>query len=192
MNQENVKYILQRVSRISNRINSIQGSGTSWSYKFLDGFETKYILNGIKPIEELEDDIFNMFIWLWNLKDYLKELLKNKGKDPNSIETKVNSDQRLAICADIANSLKHGKLRKSRSGLFPILGKLSYSVPHQSLGKLTFRENEVEFDFKETNSIEVKLPVSDQSGNNIGDVFELISHSTSEWESELNKIEKIV
>ncbi|HEX3035264.1 MAG TPA: hypothetical protein VHT73_09040 [Thermodesulfobacteriota bacterium] len=188
MNINDVKNIFEQVSRLSSRVKTIKGEGAMWSYKFPDGSETRYILNEMKLPEELEDDIANVFIWLWNMKNYLKKALTHKCADSNKIESKVNSDSKLAICADIANLLKHGKLTKTRSGLFPKLGSLSYMVPQQSMKKITFRGNEVEFDYKDFENIEVKMSVVDSSGNKVGDAFEIINHTLNEWEQELKSI----
>lgn len=183
MNISDVRIILDRATRLSDRASTIKGAGSSWSHLFPDGTETKYILNEVKPQAELEDEILNVFIWLWNMKDYFKSVLSMRGDDPNIIETRINSDNTLTVCADIANGIKHGALKTSRSGLFPKLGTLSYSVPQNSMKKLTFRGNEIEMDFKEFESIEIKMPVIDKSGNQIYEALPLIEYALNEWES---------
>jgi len=98
MNISDVKEILDRANRLSERAKTINGAGSSWSHTFEDGTETKYILNNVKPRAELEDEILNVFIWLWNMKDYFKSVLKNRGDNPNTIETHINSDKKLTVC----------------------------------------------------------------------------------------------
>jgi hypothetical protein len=183
MNITNVREVLDRANRLSERAKTIKGAGSTWSHTFGDGVEITYILNEVKPRAELEDEILNVFIWLWNMKDYFKSVLNNRGDDPKTIEDKINADKKLSVCADIANGIKHGTLNKSRSGLFPKLGTLSYSIPGDSMKKLEFRCNEIEMDFKEFQNIEIKMPVTDQSGNKIHDALPLIQHALNEWEA---------
>lgn len=174
---------MDRVNRLSGLAKTIKGAGSSWSHTFEDGTETTYILNEVKPRAELEDEILHVFIWLWNMKDYFKSVLSARGDNPETIENKINSDEKLTVCADIANRIKHGVLHKSRSGLFPKLGMLSYSIPGNSIKKLEFRGNEIEMDFKEYENIEIKMPITDQNGNQIYDALPLIQHALSKWES---------
>ena len=86
MNISDIKGIIERANRLSDRAKNIKGAGSAWSHIFEDGTETKYILNNVKPHEELEDEILNVFIWIWNMKDYFKSLLKNRGDAPNTID----------------------------------------------------------------------------------------------------------
>lgn len=117
------------------------------------------------------------------MKDYFKGTLETRGYDPNKIEKLIDSDKKLTVCADIANGIKHGSLKNSRSGLYPKLGTLSYLVPSQSMQKLEFRGNEIEMDFKEFENIEIKMSVLDQSGNEIYQALSLIDHALNKWES---------
>ncbi|HDY86696.1 MAG TPA: hypothetical protein ENH82_01100 [bacterium] len=184
MNIAGAKIVLDRIARLSRRATNVGGDGATWSYTFPDDVKTTYILNEVKAQEELGDDILNVFIWFWSFKDYLKELIVHQGGDPSSIENKVNSDQKLAICADIANRLKHSSLNHSRSGKFPILGSLAYSIPQSSIKKISFRGDEVEFDFQDYENIDIKMPILDSSGNEIGQALHFLSYAIDVWEKE--------
>ncbi len=59
MNISNVREVLDRANRLSERAKKINGAGSSWSHTFEDGTETTYILNEVKPRAELEDEILN-------------------------------------------------------------------------------------------------------------------------------------
>lgn len=48
---------------------------------------------------------------------------------------------------------------------------------------LTFRDNEIEMDFKEFENIEIKMPVIDKNGKEICQALLLIDHALNEWES---------
>jgi hypothetical protein len=82
----------------------------------------QYQFNKLRPIREgispqfggnTEFELFSFFEICHHLKDWIKEspeypALKN-------VEDFINSSPALRICADICNTLKHGKLRKHRS-----------------------------------------------------------------------------
>jgi hypothetical protein len=188
MNLLDVKKILDRITRISERTRTVNGAGTSWSYTFPDGVKTKYILNEVKPIEELEDDISNAFIWFWSFKDYLKELIKYQNGDSQRIEKMVNDDKKLAVCADIANGLKHGSLSRSRSGQYPVLGTLGYTVPQNSMKKIVFSVSGIEFDFQNFESIEIKIPILGSTGSELGQAFNYLDYAINRWEQELDAV----
>ena len=133
MNANDVQQLFDRLGRFAEKIKVKKGDGYQWDYTFPDGVETTYILRNIRNLNDIEDEITSYFIWVWNLKDYLKGLSKFIGRDPKEIESFVNSDNSLTICADIANRLKHGDLNKSRSSLFPTLGKLNLSLTKEHL-----------------------------------------------------------
>jgi len=186
-----VKKVMERVSRLFELANSAKGNGTSWTYVFPDGIETTYILNDVKAMEELEDEIFNAFIWFWNFKDYLKALLEHQGGNPNRIEKLVNDDLKLAVCADIANRLKHGSLIRSRSGKYPTLGSLGYTFPQSAMKKLTIRGSGIEIDSQNHEDIEIKLPIVDPSNAEIGQAFDFLSYAIATWEKELESIKAV-
>jgi hypothetical protein len=142
-------------------------------------------------MEELEDDISNVFIWFWSFKDYLKGLIKHHNGDSQCIENLVNNDQKLSVCADIANGLKHGSLTRSRSGKYPVLGELGYTVPQNSMKKLVFRGPEIEFDFKNFESIEIKMSILDSTGSELGQALNYLDYAVNIWEQEFDSIRKL-
>lgn len=189
MNLAKASKIIDRINRLSIKAQEIKGGGSTWSYVFPNGIETIYIVNGLKSKEEMEDEVANVFIWLWSFKDYLKSLAIEKNANGQYIEDLVNNDPKLSICADIANRLKHGSLNKSRSGKFASLGEFSYSAPHGTVRKITFHKttNAVEFDFQNHERIEFKMPIRDSSGNELGQSLDYLSHATSIWEKEFER-----
>ena len=189
MNLAEASKIIERITRLSKKSQEIKGDGSTWSYVFPNGVETTYIVNGLKSQEEMEDDISNVFIWLWSFKDYLKSIAKQQKGDGQYIENLVNNDQKLSICADIANRLKHGSLNKSRSGKFPSLGNLSYTAPHGTVRQIIFhkRTNAVEFNFQKHENIELKMAIYDSSGNELGQSLDYLSHAINFWEKEFEQ-----
>jgi predicted DNA-binding protein len=182
MNASEVQELFERLNRFSDRLEKKEGEEYKWDYTFPDGVETTYILRNVKNLNEIEDEITSAFIWLWNLKDYLKELSKTIGKKPQDIENIINNDKQLAVCGDIANRLKHGDLRESRSSLFPKLGKLKLSFTKEILSSITFSGKEIEFDISRPNDIEVSIPIYDKDRCEIGDGFKFLEEGISRWE----------
>ena len=136
----------------------------------------------------MEDDIANLLIWVWNSKDYLKNFLKSKGGNPQFIETFIDNDEYLPVCGDLANQLKHGLLKKSRSGKFPKLGALRYTVPQSAIGALTIGAFEVDVEISIPKEVEFYQPVFDQSGNEIGNVLDILTKAISRLETLRNQL----
>jgi len=185
-----IKSLFERIKRLSSGIERKEGAGHQWSYTFPDGLETTYILKNMRNLDEIEDDIANLFIWTWNLKDYLKELAKTSNHNPEEIETMINSDRNLQICGDIANGLKHGRLRKSRSGSYSKLDRLKVEIPHTALSSITYRGKEVEFDISKMKDVILSIAVLDNQGETIDDGFNVLSAALSQWETYFQKIKQ--
>ena len=190
MNITEINSVFERLKRLSSRLDKKDGEGYQWSYTFPDGVETTYILKNIKNFEEIEDDISNLFIWVWNLKDYLKKLAEVNGRNPQEVEDIINSDNNLQICADIANVLKHGSLRKSRSHLYPKLSRLRFEIPHTALSSLTYRGKEIELNIAKTQEVLLSKPVLDKNENEIGDGLKILSDGLKRFENYFKKITK--
>jgi hypothetical protein len=188
MNISELKEVFDRLQRFSKRLDCKRGSGFQWEYCFPDGFTTTYIIKNIKHPSEIEDDIFNLFIWWWNLKDYLKELSVAKGGLRNEIEKIVNSENDLKICADLANKLKHGKLRESRSGIFPSFGELEFSLDSKTISSLTFTDKDVIFDIAQPDNVEVSIPVRDRNGKVITDGLKILNNAIQTFDIYFRKI----
>jgi hypothetical protein len=117
-------------------------------------------------------------------------LAGESGLDPAVVERAINSDPHLPICGDLANTLKHGELRKSRSGKYPRLGKLLYTAPQQSLGSLTFKAFEVEVVFDKPELVHFSIPVLSRDGEEVGDAFEIASAGVKAMEKIREQIEQ--
>lgn len=101
-----------------------------------------------------------MFIWLWSLKDYVKKYAVKNGMHKKWIDEKVNSDQDLCICADIANSLKHGGLdHDPRSGEFPQLGVLKYQMPQKAIESILVGANAQHVKVTHPELVKLEMPV---------------------------------
>ncbi len=195
MNLEELIKIFERINRISKRIANKEGEGAGWIIKSSEDIETKFEIQKVKSPEEIEDNVTDAFIWFWNIKDYLKEFLNKKGKSKEYIENIVNGDLRLQICADIANSLKHGKLKKSRSGKYPRLGRLSYKIEVTNIDEVKIiTDSHTIYELQshpmhalilspeDPQKVNIKFPMFDKDGLELGDAIEYIDYAISKWE----------
>lgn len=79
------------------------------------------------PSENYLDEIYAFFQNCYHLKDWIK----NDSLPSNiqsAVESYINHDRALSLCADICNSLKHLQLKSDRSGENPSFGKKHYAV----------------------------------------------------------------
>ena len=92
-----VEKVLARGRRLCDGVRSRRGAGgASWEFTFSDGITERYTIRGQQPVEDLEDDVAHLFLWAWSTKDYLKELVRSRGRDPQRIENLVDRTPRCA------------------------------------------------------------------------------------------------
>jgi len=65
-----MKALIDKLNRIKDKVNSNPKQNYSWLYE--GEFRQEYSVSNIKNLEEHEDNIHELIIWLWNFKDYLK------------------------------------------------------------------------------------------------------------------------
>ena len=196
MQIKDIEQLYKRIKRFSKKLEQQHGEGAEWNYTFPDGQNVIYRITNVKSPEEIGDLVATLFIWVWSFKDYLKDILNTKGLSSQyEIEDIANNDRNLSICADIANGLKHGDLRGSRSKKFPVLGAASYSIafdrsaPHNSIDSIWFTGPYVIINACEPNLIDIKIPIKDNNGNIICDAHSCLNSSISCWEAILDKIQ---
>ncbi len=185
-----IEELFERLGRLVSATKEHRGDGAAWNYTFPNGETHRYVIRGLKSHAAAEDSAFNLLIWIWNAKDYLKKRGALLGIDGRMVEEAVNDDADLAVCADLANLLKHGGLdRRSRSGLNPRLGKVSFRAPQTALASLTFRSFEVAIDISDPSQVEFRLPVLDETGEEIGDAFRYATSAIQSLEYLRDEIE---
>ncbi len=74
------------------------------------------------------DEIYAFFMNCYHLKDWIKNDNTVATHVQDSVETYINSNRSLRLCADICNSLKHLQLISSRSGENPTFGKKQFAL----------------------------------------------------------------
>lgn len=189
MTGADIKDLFDRLGRLVAVTAQRAGGGTTWDYTFPDGKTHRYVISGLKSHAEAEDSAFNLLIWIWSSKNYLKRRAKALGKNPRMVEQDFNSDPHLSICKKLANDLKHGGLTQSRSQKHPRLGKLMFKVPLEALSSLTFQAFEVQAEIANPDAVEFYLPIVDQAGKEIGDVFDYAARGLAALEKLRDKIE---
>ena len=191
MRIDEIDALFRRMDRLSTSLQVKDGAGSQWNATDSDGQTHSYRIRNVRPIDEIEDNIANLFLWVWNLKDYLKELSLTRGKDAQFIEQLVNQDPHLPICADIANRLKHGVLKKSRSTQFPQLQRAGYKLSGEAIGRITFRTFEVDFDIADPELVEIVMGVEDRDGRYIGDALAYLRSAISTWEAVYGQLKEV-
>jgi hypothetical protein len=126
-----------------------------WSYTFPDGETHAYAVTGLKAPEAVADDIAHWCVWVWSMKDRMKAFAVSLGHEPSLVETVVDQDRNLQICADLANREKHGTLKHSRTGVYPRLGVVKYRIPQQSIASITVGAFSVKTDTKNEHLLSV-------------------------------------
>lgn len=183
MTPSDLEELKLRVQRLRARLEQKEGSGFSQSHTFENGETHNYKVNGVKPIEEFEDDLLGIFVWLWSAKDYLKEIARSNGKSPQEIENIVNREKSLQYVADIANRSKHGVLNQSRSGEFAELANVGISIPQHAMKSLVFGAFDVTTNVSKPEFVEYSANVVVSGGRKVCTAQELIQSTLLLWEA---------
>jgi len=184
-----LKKLVGRVERFRAKLQQKAGPGTSWDYTFPDGTKTTYAITKVQTPEELLDLFASLAIAIWSIKDYLSELSATFGTTPEAIEAYVDSDRYLPLCADLANLIKHGKLKKSRSGKWPDSVAPTYVVAHDPKAPITpikslqFGAGSVTLDISDPELVEIKFKVRSTSGAELADGLVCLQYGIASWES---------
>lgn len=170
--------LLSRIDRVINQLNKKYGNGIQQEVIPSGSNKIIYEIKGVKSFPEYKDQILNMAICVWSLKDYIKEIFKNIGKDPKEVESLVNNDNNLQICADVANRAKHLVLRRSRSGRFPKIGepnaRIKFIRSDPSIKKIIFTDIKMIIDVDKAEYVDYALPVLDSNNNFIGNAEDIL------------------
>jgi hypothetical protein len=182
MTGPDVEKLFSRIARLKAAIAEKRGAGAEWDYSFPDGTMTTYRITKVKPPEVVADELEQVFVWAWTLKDYLKELAASAGRPAQSVENLVNSDSNLQLCADLANREKHARLKQSRSGKFAKLGKPRYTVPQEGIGALLVTPSPVVIDVSKPELVELRVPIENELGAVVGDALDVLDGVVGNWE----------
>ena len=172
-----------RIERCYKRVHLNADPGYSSTYQASDGTAQTIRVVGLKSPALLEDDLLCLFVWIWSMKDYLKELCRLNGTDPQTIERIANTEPALTIAADIANRVKHGVLRDSRSGRHARLTKVGIETPGADISSITVKAFEVEIVVANPETATLCASIEFASNDPPLDAFNVLNDAISAWES---------
>lgn len=138
-------------------------------------------LGSFEAVEEVKDDLENLYIWLWNAKGYLIKHLTDQGRTrkqaSRTVEQYVNQCSALLLVADVANTAKHAKLRSSRTQTFARIGGYITSAPilfgteSRRMAKRRVKE-----------ASKAWVALEDSDGNELGDAAEVALQAIQDWQ----------
>ena len=156
------------------------------------------------PDERIIDRVFQFASSVWHLKDRLRGWVQAKGLSAD-VEVWAQQQERLLLCADLANKKKHGR-HTDRSGLNPELGVL----PDGGAGESSDATGLVRFDTSRSGTLElfydgstkekellVETPapiayrvdvLNGNTGKVVGDAIALIHTALCDWLPLLEKL----
>jgi hypothetical protein len=184
MHSSQLEEIRERIERAFNVIEHNSCTGFNQTHILEDGALHHYRIYGIKSPEQLNDELLTLFVWLWSMKDYLKQSCKAKGIDPQRIEDIANNNVALQLVSDIANSAKHGELEKSRSGKSARLTDVGFELPQTAISSLCFEADTVTVNVHAPSEARFKARIAGKSGEDIGDAFEILQLAMLAWETQ--------
>jgi hypothetical protein len=183
MNKSEFSKLYERVKRSHDAVHRKASAGFAKTTQGLDGSSTHIEVIGLKDPDVLEDELLNLFVWLWSMKDYLKTLCEVRGVVESRIEQIVNAERTLSITADIANRAKHGVLRQSRSGDFARLQNVRISIPQSALASIKFDRPSVKIMVSVPEDAELFAEIGFDSGLSPIDAFQTASDALAAWEA---------
>jgi hypothetical protein len=180
--------LIDRMHRLMARAEVTPGAGQTWTAEVPGHGMQTYKLTGMKSPAEIQDDLASLSLWVWSVKDHLKALVASRGGNPEDVEEFVNVTPDLQVCADIANTAKHGQLRTSRTGRFLRAGPLHFEIPQAALASLSLLMNEVQIDLAKPDLVTFRLPLLDASGSDVGDALFHLRAGVEAWESYVERL----
>ena len=112
------------------------------------------------------DEIYSFFQNCYHLKDWIIVDKAIPADVKGSVETYINSNRSLRLCADICNSLKHLHITSNRSGESPAFSRKRFAV---GLGAGV------------STTISLKYAVDTNSGSK--DAFRLATDCVTAWDT---------
>jgi hypothetical protein len=182
MTYQALESLRARIRRLEAAVRQPAGSGFEEVFSAKDGSGYTVGFTGVKSPAQLEDDLLNLFIWIWSLKDYLKEAYLRQGFEPREVEELVNRTQALQYVSDVANRAKHARPSDSRSGEFAELVEVGLEVPQTALSRLSVEAFSVGVEVAQPHEVKLCATVKLKNGDGF-DAFSVLSEAVAAWES---------
>ncbi|SMY36135.1 hypothetical protein [Photobacterium andalusiense] len=170
--------IKQKVARFIDK-----SSNLTWPDGFVDFDNQCFVVNGVKPVAHVQDEIESAFLWCWSVKDYLISSLDGKVS-AKTIENDINQYDCLTICSDIANRLKHQNLRSSRSEKFAkLIVTQIVSINTKTISKIQRLDGHYFITPQNGECVKIKAKIVDQDGCFLFDAYECLNNSLMAWDT---------
>ena len=179
MSKAEISDVKARYSRLIARLYDSSGGSYIETIGPNDNYTATFI--GIEEPGEISADMTSAFVWCWSLKDYLKKELNTRGVSSVEFEQKINEFHALTLCSDVANRLKHGSLRKSRSGHFARLENEGTSFSQNEVESIVRSESGYTFNLKKDANIQLTANIVDQKGDILMDAMQCLEGSYEAW-----------
>lgn len=156
--------------------------------ELMPSLATRMTIGRFDAIEDVKDELSNLYLWLWNAKDHLALRLHESGTVQTRkaagrmVDDYVNQHRALRLVADVANTEKHAELSKSRSGSFAAIGGYTTVMP-LFLDPYSLKSTDTEV--KRRSRSYVRLV--DGDGNTLGDAVEVASRALALWQAFVDK-----
>ena len=181
MRKKGIEQLRGRIVRVANRCQEKAGPGFAYSATLPDGRVQNYEITNIRDLDDLEDDVATWCVWLWSLKDYVRNAAKRAGKPDTWWKEKVEASQALQFCADLANRGKHEKLTQEWTNLHLEFGPAKFTMPQTAMASLTLGAGSATIDTADPELVEYEVPILNGSGTRVGDALEVLSEATDAW-----------
>jgi len=163
------------------------------------GFQVARIrFDGGRSQAQLKNDAIHAVAALANLRDHLRRLARERGRDPDEVDTTIKSSLDLKVLMDLYNAEKHGSETRGPgrwSGLRPRLGEVTKALrfaggatpPSFSItmipGQRTYSNPQVQGDAASV----IVADVIDENGNKIGggDLVSMVEAGLTAYEQML-------
>ena len=176
--------IKKKVSRFISK-----SSNLKWPEGIVDFDNQSFVVNGVKPLVEVQDEIETAFVWCWSIKDSLIKNLVNENPNINkqTIEDEINKYKCLTYCSDIANGLKHGGLNNSRSGDYAKLSVVqSISISGDLISVIHRIDGKYFIVPKSADCVKIKAYINDDHGRFLLDAYTCLHESLIAWDKIAN------
>lgn len=191
MNRKSIDDLFARLGRFRKRLADKTGATMQWEAKAENGSAQQVSVSGVKDFDTLADDVATAFVWIWSMKDPMKQYSIEKGRSARWLEVQIDHDPCLSVCADLANEGKHssGYARGSRSGKYPKLDTITISIPGEAIGALTVGDTWTHTHVAKAEAVSYTLPILDREDRTIGDAFFFLELGIQRWEELLTQID---
>jgi hypothetical protein len=182
MQKQGIERLRDRVKYFAERAREKTGPGFKYSAMLPDGEVQHYEITNLRDLYSLEHDVSTWCVWVWSLKDYVRNEAQRAGKPGDWWKAKVKNSQALQVCADLANREKHEELNREWTNLQLQLGSPKFTIPQKALGSLTFTADTAIIDTADPELVEFEVPVLDGFGNRVGDALQILHEAVDAWD----------